>query len=154
MANIDFNKEKAYEHFSVSCFNQAWNLIDKKDRTPDEDERMLQLAMSSAWHWSQRTDCKPQNLSIAYWQISRVHALCGRCEEAIRYGKLCLNVSQGEDVDLLALGFAYEALARGEMIARNEAQMKLWLTKANEVAENIPEEDTKKMLLDDLRSIT
>jgi len=125
-----FDNEDAHRYFSVHCFNQAWELIDKKDRTATEDETMLQLSVCSAWHWSQRKDCKPQNLSIAYWQISRIHALCGRGKEAIRYGELCLDYSQGKDIDMFAVGYAYEALARGQMVAGNKNQMKSWLAKA------------------------
>jgi len=149
----EFDLRKAHQYFAVSCFNSTWNYIDKTDRTAEDEEKMLQLTMASAWHWSEREDRKPQNTSIAYWQISRVHALCGRGAEAVRYGKLCLDVSQGEGIDPFALGYAYEALARGEMVSGNNDQAQSWLAKANEVAEGIDEEESKKMLLDDLATI-
>jgi hypothetical protein len=149
----EFDLHKAHQWFAVSCFNGTWTYIDKAERTPEEEEQMLQLTMASAWHWTQREDCKPQNLSIAYWQISRVHALCGRGAEAVRYGQLCLDVSLGEGIDPFALGYAYEALARGEAVAGNKSKADEWMEKANGVAEEIGGEDTKKMLLDDLATI-
>ena len=153
MSNPQFDLQEAHQWFAVSCFNETWSYIDKSERTPEEEEEMLQLTMASAWHWAQREDCKPQNLSIAHWQISRVHALCGRGAEAVRYGQLCLGASQGEGIDPFALGYAYEALARGEAAIGDHAKADEWLAKANEVAEMITDEETKQMLLDDLATI-
>jgi hypothetical protein len=127
--------------------------MDKKDRPPADDEETLRMAMASAWHWTDRDDCTSQNLSIAYWQISRVHALASGGEEARRYGELCLEVSQGEGIDPFALGYAYEALARAESIAGNEDKKNAWLAKANGVAESITDADTRNTNLDDLVTI-
>jgi len=144
---------KAHETFSVHCFNSAWALMDKAERTPDEDEEMFRLSMASCWHWTQREDCTNQHLSIGYWQISRVHSLLGRSIEARRYGELCLAVSQDADVAPFALAYAYEALARAAAIAKNESKKMEHITRANEVIETITDEDTRKMLLDDLATI-
>jgi len=153
MTTPEFDLQKAHRHFSLTCFNEAWGLIEKTGRTPDEDEQMLRLSVASAWHWTLRDDCTPQNLSIAYWQISRVHALVGRGDEAARYGQRCLQASQGEGTAPFALGYAYEALARAEAVRGNTAEAKEHLAKAREVAETLTEEETRKMLLNDLATI-
>lgn len=153
MANPEFDRQQAHKFFAVSCFNATWNLMDKQDRTPEEDEEMLRLTMASSWHWTKREDCVPQNMSIAYWQVSRVHAIVGRGDEALRYGQLCLDVSQGEGIDAFALGYAYEALARAEMVLGNREGMQTHIEKAHEVAERVSDDDTKKMLTDDLSTI-
>ena len=109
--------------------------------------------MASAWHGSQREDGGPQNLLIAHWQISRVHALCGRGEEAIRGGQLCLDISQGEGIDPFSPGYGYEALARGRTVALNKSKAGEWLGKARKTAEMVEDADTQKMLLDDLATV-
>jgi hypothetical protein len=109
--------------------------------------------MASAWHWSKREDCTDQSRSIAYWQISRIHAICGRGPEAVRYGGLCLDVSQGSEIAPFALAYAYEALARGESVSGNPIETKSWLAKAHEVVEGISDEETQQMLRDDLATI-
>jgi len=154
MASPEIDLQKAHELFAVSCFNDAWNLIDKPSRTADEDEEMLRLAMTSAWHWTQREDCSPQNLSIAYWQISRVHAILGRGAEALRYGQLCLGVSQSKGIAPFALAYAHEALARAELVLGNRSGMQSQIGAAKKVAEAISDEETKRMLLGDLATIT
>ena len=32
-------------------------------RTSEEEDKMLQLSLASLWHWTQREDCTPTNLS-------------------------------------------------------------------------------------------
>ena len=78
--NIDV--DAAHKHFSVTCFNKAWELIDKTDRSPEEDEQMIRLSMAAMWHWTQRDDFTPKNASIGYWQLSRIFALVGRGDHA------------------------------------------------------------------------
>jgi len=153
MSKAAFDEQKAHPYYAVACFNGAWELIDKAYRTTDEEERLLQLAMASAWHWSQREDCQPQNLSISYWQISRIHAVCGRGDEALRYGNRCLDVSREDGVAPFAEAYAYEALARAEMVTGDRARMNAWLTKAHQAADTIPDEETRKALLADLETI-
>ena len=48
----DFDTEQAHRYFSTHCFNMAWQLIEKPDRTPEDDEQMIRLAQASLWHWT------------------------------------------------------------------------------------------------------
>jgi hypothetical protein len=41
--NSGLDMDKAHRYFAADCFNKAWELIEKPDRTPDDDERMLRL---------------------------------------------------------------------------------------------------------------
>jgi len=74
--------QEIHRQMSVKCFNECWGLIEKSDRTAEDTENMLLLAEASLWHWRQRTDCQPSNLSVGYWQVSRVHALAGNTDAA------------------------------------------------------------------------
>lgn len=57
------SKQMVHEAFSGGCFNKCWTLIEKADRSPEDVEDMLLLAQASLWHWKQRNDCTPMNLS-------------------------------------------------------------------------------------------
>lgn len=149
----DFDVGAAHKYFAVSCFNGAWDLIDKPERTAAEDEEMLRLAMASVWHWTQQEDCTPTNVSVGYWQVSRVYAILKRAEDARRYGQLSLETSQAEGVGPFYRGYAFEALARAEAVAGNRIQMESYLSRAQQLADAIPDADAKKMLLDDLKTI-
>jgi hypothetical protein len=113
-----FDVAEAHRYFAADCFNRCWELIDKPDRTSDEDQRMISLAQASLWHWTERADCAPRNLSIGYWQLSHVYSAIGAAPEARRYADLCLRHSGNEPP--FFLGFAYEALARAARAACDE----------------------------------
>ena len=113
----EFDVVAAHKYFSAECFNRTWGFIEKADRTPEDDEQMLLLTFASQWHWSQREDCASTNVSVGYWQISRVYSLLGQAENARKYGQLSLDALKGETGLPFYFGYAYEALARAEMVA-------------------------------------
>ena len=149
----DFDLDAAHRYFSAQCFNRAWDLIDKPDRIPEEDEEMVRLSMAASWHWTQRPDCTNKNLSIGYWQISRSYALLRQADNARFYAQRCLDVSQGDDIAPFYLGYAYEALARAESVAGERARMKAYISLAQEAAEKVTDMDAHKQLLNDLETI-
>ncbi len=147
----DFDVEAAHRYFSAHCFNSAWDLIDKTDRTPAEDERMVQLNQASMWHWSQRGDCSDQNLSVGYWQAARIRALLGQADEARRCAQLSLQYSG--KLKPFYQGYAYEALARAEQVAGNREKARELAAEAHRLAEMVSDAEEKKLLLDDLAGL-
>ena len=150
---VDLDLAAAHKYFAATCFNQAWDYIDKPSRTPEDDLAMILTSLASLWHWTQRPDCTAENLSVGYWQVSRVSALAGQAENARRYAEWSLRAIQGEDSGPFYLAYAYEALARAEMVSGNRAQMIEYLEKASQVSKRIEDEDAKKMVLDDLATV-
>ena len=149
----DFDHSAAHKYFSTNCFNQAWDLIEKTDRTPAEDEDMIRLSLASHYHWTQREDYSDSSASIAYWQTSHIYAVLGQADNARRYGQLCLDVSQSEEIPPFFLGYAYEALARAESTAGNRKQAQEHIDQAKSIAEKIQEAEDKEQLLNDLDTI-
>jgi hypothetical protein len=150
---VKFDQSEAHKHFSAACFNKTWEFIDKKKRTPLENNEMIATSFASLWHWMQRPDHNSVNFSAAYWQLSRVFALANEPANALKYAKLCLASSKGKDVAPFYLGYAYKALARAEMKAKNKTRMNQYLKKALAVSEKIPNKEYKEWLLNDLKTI-
>lgn len=146
-----FDLARAHRWFSADCFNRVWSLLDKPDRTPDECERMISLAHASLAHWRERADCTPQNLSIGFWQVSRVHAVLGQAENARHYARLCLDISGAEPP--LFLGYAHEALARAEQLAGNSAAAQRHLAEARRLAALVADEEERRALENDLAGL-
>jgi hypothetical protein len=149
----EFDLSAAHKYFSAQCFNKTWELLDKADRTPEEDQDMIRTALASMWHWTQRDDCGAQQMSVGYWQVSRVYAALGLADPARHYGRLCLEASDADDVGPFFVGYAYEALARAEWIAGNAEKKQEYLEEARKAAESVDDADSKKMLLDDLATM-
>ena len=147
----DFDVSAAHRYFSAHCFNGAWDLIDKADRTPEEEEHMIQLNQASLWHWSQREDNADKNRSVGYWQASRIRALLRHANEARRYGQLSLQYSS--KLEPFYQGYAYEALARAEQVAGNRALAQEYAAEARRLAEQVSDAEEKKLLVDDLAGI-
>lgn len=147
----DFDVQAAHRYFSVFCFNSAWDLIEKIDRRSEEAERMLLLNQASLWHWSQRADCSDKNLSVGYWQASRIRALLGQADEALRYAHLSLQYSA--NLPPFHQGYAYEALARAEQVAGNLSTAGEYAAEAYRLAQQVSDPEDKKLLLDDLHGL-
>jgi hypothetical protein len=147
----NFDAVAAHRFFSADCFNKAWELIDKGERTPEEDEAMLRLNQTSLWHWTQRPDCTDANLSIGYWQAARIHTLLGRIDEARRYGRLCLQHSSAEEPFLRA--YAYEALARAEGLGGDATLVATYSAEAARLAALVTDAEDREQLLVDLKTL-
>ncbi|MEW5825229.1 MAG: hypothetical protein AB1778_00150 [Candidatus Bipolaricaulota bacterium] len=153
MSEIAFDAASAHRHFSADAFNRTWALLDKPDRSAEDDEQMLLCAAASLWHWTQRDDATAENLSVGYWLVSRVHAVAGCAEESARYARLALTEAEKPDVGPFYLAYAYEALARAEAAAGRRKPAIDNLAKARRVAETVPDASSRQMLLDDLATI-
>ncbi len=153
MAEPTFDLYQAHRYFSAECFNRAWDLIDKPSRTPAEDETMLQFGLTSLWHWSQRTDHTDIHLSVGHWQVARIYTLLGNVDEARRHAHTSLELSLAAGDFPFYQGYAYEALARAEMLAGEKIKAAEYLQNARELSHKIPDIDDKQQLLADLDSI-
>lgn len=149
----DFDLQSAHRYFAVQCFNQAWELIEKPERTPEEDEAMIRLSQASHYHWAQREEYGPTNRSIAFWQLARIYTVVGRPDSARHYAELCLKASQEKGVDAVFMGYAYEALARVEKLAGDKQRAQGYVASALEQVEKTEDEEDRQMLLDDLADL-
>jgi len=111
------------------------------------------LANTSLWHWKQRKDCQPLNLSVGYWQVSRVYVLAGDYEMGKLFGQKCLQLSQGNKLSPFYIGYAYEALARAEMLHKDTKKAAEYLTEARKELAKITDPEEKKMLEADIASV-
>jgi hypothetical protein len=149
--SADFDLAAAHKYFAAQCFNQAWDLMDKAERSRDEDLLMVALNQASVYHWSQRPDCTDQNRSVGYWQAARIQALLGNAAEAKRCAEVCLAYSQ--TAGPFYLGYAYEALARAAKLAGDEARFGKLLAAAEAQAALVPDTEDRALLEADLRSM-
>jgi hypothetical protein len=147
----DFDPAAAHRYFSADCFNKTWELIDKANRTRDEDRRMLSCAFASLWHWTQREDCTDKNLSIGFWQISRVYSLLGESVNAAEYAdQSLLHAAQLEP---FYRGYAHEALARAATVEGHTERAAHHLKEAFAFASQVNDVEERAMLEKDLQSL-
>jgi hypothetical protein len=143
-----FDIVAAHKYFAAHCFNAAWDIIDKPERTAEDDRMMVVLSQASIYHWLNRSDCEPRRLSVGYWQASRIQALLGNAAEARNHAEVCLQYSIGQDPFLL--GYAYEAMARAAKIAGNLSKAAEQLLLAKEQAALVFNKEDGELLQKDL----
>jgi hypothetical protein len=146
-----FDLVAAHKYFSAWCFNRAWSLIEKPDRTEAEVRLMEALSHASIFHWISRPDCTDKNLSVGYWQASRIQALIGNAQEAIRHARTCLAYSA--NLEPFYLGYAYEALARAAGLMNDAANFADYLSKAESLAGQVADEQDRQLLAADLSQL-
>lgn len=152
MSSPTFDSAAAHRHFSVFCFNAAWDLIEKAERSAEENEEMVQRAMASLWHWGRREDCGERQRSVGHWQVSRCLHLAGRAEEALRYAQGCLEWSRG--LSPFYQAYAHEAAARAiSGMGTGGSGVADHLQQAAALAEKVEDAGERAALEADLRTV-
>ena len=133
----DADKE-AHRKTGIKFFNDTWTYIEKKNRTKEDDELMLSYAHASRVHWI-LSDCPKVNVQRGYWIVSRVNAILNRPEEALRYAKLTLDLteepSETNGFQEFDVAYANEAMARSYAIAGDKENFEMYHALAVEAGE-------------------
>jgi len=140
-----------HRQLGVDLFNATWALLDKADRTPDEDDAMIHAAHASAYHWRQVGE--PLHFARSDWQLSRVYAVLQRPEAALYHARRCLEICQAAGIGDFDLAFAYEALARAYAINRQAGEAARYLRQAQAAGAQIKEEEDRRYFFDELATI-
>ena len=141
-----------HRSLAVDLFNQTWDLIDRTDRTPDDDLEMIHRAHASRWHWGKVGAA--EQFSIGEWQVSRVYAILGHGAASLYHGQECLRYAEEPEQDLWLAGYTHEAIARAYAVLGDNSQAVEHVSKARAIAESLADQETAKMILDDLATIS
>lgn len=151
MNEPEFDTAPGHRHFAAAFFNEAWDLIGQASRTQRKDQLMVALVQASICHWMKRPDCTDQNLSVGFWQASRVYTLVGAPHEALRMGQACLDCS--DSLAPFYKGFAHEALARAAALTGDAAAKDRHLAEARRWAAQVADAEERSMLESDLATV-
>jgi hypothetical protein len=136
--------------FAVEFFNLTWEYLDKKDRTPDDDEKMLQLAYASTLHW--RDIGNALNQARGEWMISHVNVILGRKEAGLHHALRSLEICTVNSYGDFDLAFGYEAAARAYALNGNKSECEKYFKLADDAGKAIAEEEDRKIFFDQLQA--
>lgn len=145
-------QKKIHQQFAVDCFNSTWGLLDKTDRTPDENAKMIHTAHASIFHW--REIGTPLEFQRGEWQISRVYSVLGFGESAFYHAQRCYDICIAKKIGDFDMAFACEAMARAHHILGNSQKRDIFIKMAMEASESIKDSDNKEYFLSELSSIS
>ena len=145
---------EADEHrqLGVDLFNGTWTLMEKPDRTPDDDLRMLAMTYASAYHWSQ-AGVGPEHAARGEWQISRVHTVLGQGESALFHGLASLRLCEEHGIGDWDLAFAHEAVARAYRTLGDGDRCAAEVTIAERLGADIADPESRELLEQDLATL-
>lgn len=133
------------KELAIRLFNETWDLIERKDRQPEDDFSMLHKAHASVYHWSQ----SGTSLEIARgeWQVSRVNAILGKGESALFHAQRSLQLCLDNSFGGFDLAFGYEACARSWLLLKDVNQARIFRQKGIEACDAISDPDDKSYTL-------
>jgi hypothetical protein len=144
-----YTEAEAHRHFAIQFNGMTWDLLDKAERTKEDDERMLYSAFASCRHWLEAgTGVHHQR---GEWMITRVYSVLGLGQVAVRHANRCLELTEEhagemEDFDR---AFAYEAAARANAVAGNRDEALKYIELAEKAGEAIADEQSKEIFVGD-----
>jgi DNA-binding transcriptional MerR regulator len=145
-ASIDVERALA-----VDLFNETWTLLETEDRTTEQDERMVNVAHASRYHWEQAGG--PEQLAVGDWQVSRVYSVLGRAEPALHHAHESLARAQADDVPTWVLASAHEAIARASGVAGDQGAAREHADRARALAATIDDAEDRQIVMDDLATL-
>ena len=140
-----------HKQLGVDLFNYTWTLVDKPDRIPEESDQMIHGSHTSAYHWRQVGE--PLNFERSDWQLSRVYALLDRPEASLYHAQRCLEVCQSEGIGDFDLAFAYEAMARANVVGVKHEEAARYLEMARKAGVEIEKKNDRDYFFNELEGV-
>ena len=145
--------QKHHRDFSSAAHNQAMDILYSEEQSSDEIFSLMELTHAAHWHWMQREDKTPQNVSVALWALSRAYSANGYAERSLQYALDSLATIESENLLPSFYGYCNEALARAYALNGNKDAAEEHYKRALELSEQIPTAQAKEWLLDQIHRI-
>ena len=143
---------KMHHYLGIEMNIQTWNLLGKDDRNEKDDDRMINFAKASLYHWRFSPKFEPVNEQRGNWLISRVYAVLSKGKEALSYAQETLRLTEEHGFKDFDLAYAFEAMARAHAALGNKEKCKEFKIKAIEARDLISGKEDKKHFDGDLES--
>jgi hypothetical protein len=142
-----------HRRLGVDLYNATWALLDRDDRTAEDDDAMISAAHASMHHWSQVDGVRPENLGRGHWLCSRVHAVMAQPDAAAYHADRYVTIAESQPVADWDLAAALEASARAAAIAGDWDAAEDFVTRARRACASIAEDDDRAVIESDLATV-
>lgn len=137
----------------AGLFNKTWDLLEIEQRTPDQDDEMVDTAHASAWHWRQVGTTA--NRARGHWMLARVYSVLGRAPEALHHARRANEILEagGDGIEDWDRPSAAEAMARALWVAGDLDGARAWKARGEALAAQIAEDEDRKIITNDLATV-
>jgi len=126
-------------------FNFTWDLLEKENRTADDDAMMINAAHSSLYHWTKIGEAI--NLQRGEWMVAHVYTILAHRGEAIFHAVRCLEITEKNKIDDFDLAFAYEGYSRALALSGKKEDCEIYYNLAKKSANSIKKKGDKDYFL-------
>jgi len=145
------SEEQIFHHYmGIEINMQTWNLLGEKDRSEQDDTRMIMFAKASLYHWKLSPKFQPVNEQRGEWMISHVYSVLGKGNEALHHAEKTWDLTEKRGFKDFDLAYAYECLARANAALNHKEECQKWMKKAEESGKLIANEKDKEIFMGDL----
>jgi hypothetical protein len=144
-----YTEDEANRSSAIDLNGKTWAGLDKADRIKEEDELMVYSAFGSCRHWMEAgTGVHHQR---GEWLISRVYAVLGLGDAALRHANRCLELTNqyADEMQDFDWAFAYEGFSRANAVAGNREAALRHIGQAEAAGEAIEDPEGKEIFLAD-----
>ncbi len=150
MDGMPTGDQKMHHYLGVELHNQAWNLMEKEDRTEKDDRRMEQFALGSLFHWKHSPKYEPLNSQRGEWILARVYSHLGNGRAALAHAQECMKLTVEHQIRDFDLAFAHEAMARALAFSGKAEESMSSRNSAKEAADGIAKREDRDYFLGNL----
>lgn len=144
-----FTESEAQLHFAKQFYNKTWGLLDKQERTQEENELLADYAHASLAHW--RVVGTGVHLQRGVWMLARVNIVLGNTQTALQHAQRCLELTEQykDGLSDFDFAFAYECVARAQALAGNRAEAQKFVAMADKAGAAIRDDEDRQIFFAD-----
>ena len=141
-----------HQSSAINLNQETWALLERKDRTDSDNQRMITFAKDSLYHWQKSSNYKPVNHQRGEWLISHVYAVLNHGKEALSHAEICMDITMNESLKDFDLAYAYECKARAYAALGKPEKMNKCFVNAKTSGEKIIKDEDRNLFFSDLHS--
>jgi hypothetical protein len=135
-----------HKKFAVELNHRVWRLLEKANRTQEEDDIMIHAAHASHYHWD---EVGTAVRTRGEWLIAHVYTVLNRPEAALYHAGRCLALCQEKNVNDFDIAYGYEAMARAYAVLGQKAACEAYWKRAQEAGEHIHDQEDREIFFGD-----
>jgi hypothetical protein len=145
MTQAEFHRKTA-----VKTFNAAWEFLDKKERTPEEQDEMVRLAQVSRWHWGKVGT--PVEFVRGDQFLSKIYATLADGVTALRYARRALDACVANNISDFDIAFVYQSLGEAHQLLGNGAEAARYNELARDAGTKIAKPEDRDYFMSQLKA--
>ena len=142
-----------HKALAISLNQRVWSLLERKDRSPEDDDEMIHAAHASLWHWLQAGG--PVQKQRGEWLVGRVYVVLEQAEASLRHARKVFELTEQHSAELRDFdhAYAFELMARAlELNGDGGKAVDMW-EKAKSLGAEIDGTKDREIFEGDLKAI-